>query len=174
MTNHVIEFAPHLSKRRSKQQLKKRIQDSGWDIHNDIHQIDSEVIVYLMDCDDSAIVLYGCKKADFPEPQSKQIIEWKNFLAAWHSIADPATPYDDKHKEITIEFSRWALPGLGEWPKISALVYDTKPTEIVHMFVISDRNDIEGPMTIIIARSTEKVMNVTSVQAILDNYYKAQ
>ena len=154
--------------------MKKRIAGSGWTIEDDVQRLDSEVVVYLMDSEEAAVLLYGCKKTDFPEPGSGKIIEWKHFLGAWHSIADPVMGFDDRHKEVTMEFSQWALPSLAEWPGIVNLAFNTKHGNRTHLFVVSDRNDIEGPMTIIVAHSTEPVMNTKSVQAILDAYYEAQ
>ena len=172
--NTVIEFGPRLRKKREKAHMKKRIANAGWIIDGDVQNTDSDVVVYLMDCDEAATILYGCKKTDFPELGSKEIIEWRYFLGAWHVIADPDMGFDQKHKEVTMGFALRALPGLAEWPAIATQAFSTKPSDRAHIFVISDRDDIEGPMAIIVAHSTAPVMNTESVQAILDSYYKAQ
>ena len=171
MVNTVVaDFSKHLKNKRDSEILKKRIETAGWSITADVRDNDSEITVYLIDSKEDGIVIFGCKKADFPNLGSPDIIHWGHFVLAWDVIADPDMAFDDEHKKNTMQFAVRALPALDEWPSFSKRAFDTENGKKSHILIIVDRNDMLQPMELIAAHSTSPVMNVESVKSILSSY----
>lgn len=167
--NNVADFTKRLQIKLKKERLKEIVSASGWEINGDV--IDgSEVCVYLIDKTESAIVLFGCKKMDLIEPEEDDAIHWGHFMSAWDVIADPDLPYDEKHKDITIKFFLRALPNIALWPPVLKKVLSEIDKQRAHILIIIDRDNMESPLDIILARSESLLMNTASIQSIIDNY----
>lgn len=152
-----------------KERLKEIVSVSGWEINGDV--IDgSEVCVYLIDSSESAIVLFGCKKLDLIKPDEDDAIHWGHFISAWDVIADTEMPYDEKHKDITKKFSLRALPTIALWPPVLKKVLSEIDKRRAHILIIIDRDNMESPLDIILARSESLLMNTASIESIIDNY----
>lgn len=167
--NNVADFTKRLKMKQKNERLKEIVSASGWEIDGEVLD-GSEVCLYLIDSKDSAIVLFGCKKLDLIEPEEDDAIHWGHFVAAWDVIADPAMPYDEKHKEITTKFVLRALPTVALWPPVLKKVLSETDKQRPHILIIIDRGNMEAPLDIILARSESLLMNTESIQSIIDNY----
>lgn len=168
----VVNFTSHLHNKFQTEILKERITDSGWTIDSDVSSVDSEVCVYLIDNKEDGIVLFGCKKNDFPEPDSNKVIHWGHFVLAWDVIADPSMSFDEIHKNNTMQFALRALPGLPEWSSFSEKAFSTKEMQKAHILVIIDRKNMDSPLELIVAHSELPVMNSESIESIVASYTK--
>lgn len=167
--NNVADFTKRLKMKQKKERLKEIVSASGWEIDGDVLD-GSEVCVYLIDSVEAATVLFGCKKLDLIEPDEDDAIHWGHFVSAWDVIADPAMPYDEKHKEITNKFVLRALPTVALWPPVLKKVLSEADKKRPHILIIIDRDNMETPLDIILARSESLLMNTESIQSIIDNY----
>jgi hypothetical protein len=173
MPGRAIDFTTHLNRKRQTEALKVRIEASGWDIDCDISSVDSEVCFYLIDSKESGIALFGCSKETIPEKGSPEIVHWGHFVLAWDVIADPDMPFDNKHKQNTMELAIRALPSLPEWQEFADRAFSTDGTKKPHILVLIDRASLDSPLELIVAHSESPVLNPESIQSIVDNYIKA-
>ena len=174
MPAKIIDFSAILKKKQDREMLKERISVSGWTITDEVLATNSDACVYLMDSQEEGVLLFGCKRSDFSEPNSNNIITWKDFVLAWDVIADPEMAFDETHKQNTMKFSLRALPSLEQWIPFTEKAFDMKPNLKVHIFVIIDRMNLEAPLILIAAHSDTPVMNRESINAIVDTYLDSQ
>lgn len=174
MSTSVIDFTARLNKKRQTEALKERIAASGWDIDSDISSVESEVCFYLIDSKDAGVVLFGCSKKNIPDNGSPEIVHWGHFVLAWDVIVDPEIPFDETHKQNTMELAIRSLPSLPQWKEFADRAFCTDEENKPHILVIIDRANLDSPMDLIVAHSKSPVMNSESIQSIVDNYVKAQ
>lgn len=169
----VIDFSSHMKKKQNKQALKECIAASGWSITNEVIDTNSEACVYLIDKQEDGVLLFGCKKADFPEHGSKDLMHWGQFVLAWDVIVDPDMAFDEVHKQNTMRFALRSLPRLSQWSSFCDKAFNVETGHTVHILIIIDRQNLEGPWELIVAHSKSPVMNSESIQSILDGYLKS-
>lgn len=168
--DNIVDFMQRLKKKKKKERLKEIVSTSGWELNGEIFE-ESDVCIYLIDDKESAIVLFGCKKAGLIEPEIDDVISWSHFVAAWDVIADPGMSFDEKHKINTIKFVLHALPRVALWPPILKKVLLSGVDEKkAHILIIIDRDNMKEPLDIILARSNLVLMNTASIQSIIDHY----
>jgi len=170
--NVVLDFSTHLKRKQDKERLKEIINTSGWemDYFDFVRSGNSEICIYLIDTREKGILLFGCDMAELDTLGSEKTIHWGHFVLAWDVIADPEMPFDEVHKNNTMEFAVRALSGLSEWKSFSHKAFNTAPGKKAHIMVLVDRNNMEQPQELIVAHSESPVLNVESVQSIVGNY----
>lgn len=171
--NVIIDFTAHLNKKRQNEALRERIAASGWEIEGDVSSVNSDVCFYLIDSKEAGVVLFGCNKNRIPQSGSLDIVHWGHFVLAWDVIADPEMPFDETHKQNTMQLALRALASLSEWQSFAEKALATEGNKKAHILVIIDRKNLDAPLELIVAHSESPVMNSESIQSIVDNYIKA-
>lgn len=166
----VIDITGLLKKKADKENMKSVIQASGWDIDEKAVSYDSQVCIYLVDTTEPGILLFGLSKNELPSPSNTDHVHWGHFVLAWDVIADPEMPFDDLHKQTTMNISVKALSTLDEWPAIHEKLVNAKGDNKAHLIILIDRKDMESPKELIVAYSTAPVLNSDSLAAIVDNH----
>lgn len=168
--SNVINFISHFEKKQHKQRLAEELNASGWEITDEIGNLESEVCVYLMDTKEACVILFGTDLASIPVTSDNDSINWQNFVLAWDVIADPEMPFDETHKQSTISMSLKALSGIEDWETFRGRLAGAKDTKKPHLLVLIDRDNSQSPRELIVAYSESNVLNADSLHAIMNSY----
>lgn len=168
--SNVIDFISHFDKKQHKQRLAEKLNASGWDITDEIDSLGSELCVYLMDTQESCVILFGTDLSSTPVTDDRDSITWQNFVLAWDVIADPEMPFDETHKQSTIDMSLKALSGIEDWETFRARLAGAKDNKKPHLLVLIDRENTQSPCELIVAYSEASVLNADSLHAIVNSY----
>ena len=166
---NIVQLGEYQRNRKNIADLKKNISNAGWSINSDPAASLSEACVYLVDTSEPAILMFGCA-VDKLALNSQTSVHWGHFVLAYDVIADPEMPFDETHKNITIEMAISSLPGLPVWGGVHKKIMSAGDGYKPHIVVVIDRANMEQPAQIIVAYSTEPLMNEKSITSIVRGY----
>lgn len=169
--SNVIDKSELFGERLRNNQISERLNEYGFEMGSTDQIPDSEIKFYILDTNCPAVLAYGFDR-EFLLDSEKRPEDWAGFLSSWAVIKNPEMSSSVKNIEVTQLHGVLALAGLKNWSTYRELILREEELTKPHVIIIVDEKKFDGPLDIVVARSSAVLMNADSLKAILKSYIK--
>lgn len=162
--NNVYNFTSNLEMKKLAAEFANSLEVDGWTSIGKTVTSGSDLIFYLVDSSAVGMAIFGIHNNQLEEAKREGLVHWGHFVLSWDVLVDESMPHDDTHIKNTLEIFLRAFPLLPNALKISS---STEKGGRIHVVVLIDRNDMNGPVSIASVNSNLLILDESHLKTIL-------